>query len=78
MSTVIEAKRLNNTDLGKTVSFLGTQGVLRGVVHGFLTDEGTKPAKKFVTALVDKETHVLGPHDKITITGQMKKPEVKP
>ncbi|UTM47069.1 hypothetical protein [Glutamicibacter mysorens] len=78
MSTVIEARRLNNTDLGKTISFPGTEGTLRGVVHGFITEEGPAPSKKFVTAIVDKETHVLAPHDKITITGRMKKPEVQP
>lgn len=77
MSTVIEARRLNGTDLGKTISFPGTEGTLRGVVHGCITEEGSAPFRKFVTAIVDKETHVLEPSDKITITGRMKKPEVQ-
>lgn len=78
MSTVIEARRLNGTDLCKTVSFPDTEGVLRAVVHGYITDEGIKPSKRYVTVVVDQEAHVLAPHDKITITGHMKKPEVKP
>ncbi|WIV42569.1 hypothetical protein [Glutamicibacter nicotianae] len=77
MSTVIEARRLNGTDLGKTISFPGTEGTLRGVVHGFITEEGPAPSKRYVTAIVGKESHVLEPSDKITITGRMKKPEVQ-
>lgn len=78
MSTVIEARRLNNTDLGKTISFPGTEGTLRGVLHGYLTGEETTDSKKHVTALVGTETHVLEPSDKITITGHMRKPKVQP
>jgi len=78
MSTVIEARRLNGTDIGKKISFPETQGELRAVLHGFITDETTKPSKSYVSVIVGKESHILAPHDKITITGHMKKPEVKP
>lgn len=77
MSTVIEARRLNNTDLGKTISFTDAEGELRGVNHGFISDTGETPTKKFVMVLIGIDRHVLAPHDKITITG-IKKQEAKP
>ena len=78
MSTVIEARRLNGTDLGKTISFPETEGELRAVMHGFITGGGTKHAKRYVSVTINAESHILAPSDKITITGQMKKPEVQP
>lgn len=76
MSTVIEARRLNNTDLGKTISFTDAEGELRGVTHGFFSDPGERPAKRFVMLLIGIDRHVLAPSDKITITG-IKKQEPK-
>jgi len=69
LSTVIEARRLNNTDLGKTISFDGAEGKLRSVSHGYITDPEQKPAKKYVMVTIGQDPHVLAPHDKITITG---------
>ena len=76
MSTVIEARRLNNTDLGKTISFPETEGELRAVMHGFVTGADIKP-RKYVSVIVNAESHILAPSDKITITG-IKKQETKP
>lgn len=77
MSTVIEARRLNNTDLGKTISFTGTVGELRSVTHGYITNLGEKPARKYVMVILGDDCHVIAPHDKITITGIKKQEEAQ-
>lgn len=75
MSTVIEARRLNNTDLGKTISFPETEGVLRFVAHGHLEPEKLDVSSKYVLVIVDGENHVLEPSDKLTITARKAKPD---
>lgn len=77
MSTVIEARRLNNTDLDKTVEFPPTKGTLESITHGSYDIVGGKKMK-YVGVMLDGRHYVLMPSDKITITGQMKKPEVQP
>ncbi|MGP5391516.1 hypothetical protein [Glutamicibacter arilaitensis] len=77
MSTVIEARRLNGTDTGKTVEFPPTKGTLESITHGSYEVVGGKKMK-YVGVMLDGQHHVLMPSDKITITGQMKKPAVQP
>ena len=74
MSNVIEARRLNNTDLDKIIAFVGTKGTLESISHGtYETPTGKK--KKYVGVMLDGQHHILQPSDKITITGKVKKPE---
>ena len=77
MSTVIEARRLNGTDTGKTVEFLRARGTLEAVTHASYDVVGGKKMK-YVGVVVDGRHYVLMPSDKITITGNMKKPEEQP
>ncbi|PRB69501.1 hypothetical protein [Arthrobacter sp. MYb213] len=74
MSTVIEARRLNNTDLGKTISFPETEGVLCGVIHGYFGHKTETFVNRYVCVIVDGENQVLEPSDKVTITGKESKP----
>lgn len=77
MSTAIEARRLNGTDTGKTVEFLRARGTLEAVTHASYDVVGGKKMK-YVGVVVDGRHYVLMPSDKITITGNMKKPEEQP
>lgn len=77
MSTVVEARRLNNTDLNKVIEFTDSKGTLESITHGSYEVVGGKKMK-YVGVMLDGQYHVLMPSDKITITGQMKKPEVQP
>lgn len=69
MPTKIEARRLNGTDLSKTISFSGTVGELRAVTHGRHTDAG-RPGVRYVSVVVNLEVHVLAPGDMVTLTGR--------
>ncbi|HJX78580.1 hypothetical protein [Glutamicibacter sp.] len=74
MSTVIEARRLNNTDLGKTISFPETVGTLCCVIHGYFDPKTKTFDSRYVSVIVDSENHALEPSDKITIIGRTKTP----
>lgn len=77
MSTVIEARRLNGTDLGKVVEFPPTRGTLESVTHASYDGVGGKKMR-YLGVMLDGRQYVLMPSDKITITGRMKKPELQP
>lgn len=81
MSTVIEARRLNGTDIGKTVEFLDLiKGTLASVHHEVCKFEETDfgdPEAKFVEfqvieiQLKDRdEQWTLYPSTKVTIIGR--------
>ncbi|ALQ29089.1 hypothetical protein ATC04_00020 [Arthrobacter sp. YC-RL1] len=77
MSTIIEARRLNGTDIGKTVEFSGITGVLNQVGHTTVVTDETKLCDKYnvyeqkiVTATVGAHSYTLRPSQKITITGK--------
>lgn len=78
MSTIIEARRLNGTDIGKTIEFSNITGVLNQVEHHTLVTDETKLCDKdntytqtqIVTATVGAHSYTLRPSQKITITGQ--------
>lgn len=85
MSTVIEARRLNGTDIGKTVEFLDViKGALASVHHGVITVEEktiAEPESTLVKIPVvdirmegrDAEWR-LYPSTKVTISGKESKP----
>lgn len=78
MSTIIEARRLNGTDIGKTVEFSGITGVLNQVEHHTVVTDETKLCDEYnayeqhqiVTATVGAHSYTLRPSQKITITGK--------
>ncbi|GGJ74486.1 C2 domain-containing protein [Glutamicibacter ardleyensis] len=74
MSTVIEARRLNGTDLKKTVEAQGVKGTLCAVSHAVFRDADNKLVP-FVQINIDGTPHVFRPSDKITITGRKVKPD---
>ncbi|WP_313812384.1 hypothetical protein [Glutamicibacter sp.] len=75
MSTEIEARRLNGTDLGKS---LGRMGDIQSVTHSVETFEqraiGSKKSVVVELKIVEVVTHKgsfgFRPSDKITITGK--------
>lgn len=74
MSVIIEARRLNGTDLGRTI---GDYGVLEQVSHGTMTveveeDNGNLIPTEFKAVKITTSTgqYALTPSTKITITGK--------
>lgn len=74
MSVMIEARRLNGTDLGRTI---GVYGVLEQVSHGTLRveveeDNGNLIPMEFKVVKITTSTgeYALTPSSKITITGK--------
>lgn len=74
MSVMIEARRLNGTDLGRTI---GVYGVLEQVSHGTLQveveeDNGNLIPMEFKVVKITTSTgeYALTPSSKITITGK--------
>ncbi|QEP08756.1 hypothetical protein [Glutamicibacter sp. ZJUTW] len=74
MSVTIEARRLNGTDLGRT---LGNLGVLEQVTHGTMKgeireDNGDLTLTEFKAVQIKTNTgqYALTPSTKITITGK--------
>lgn len=74
MSTIIEARRLNGTDIGKSIDLLG---VIESVTHQVRKFEektfGNKKSVVVTTKIVevgtDRGAFVLQPSAKITISG---------
>lgn len=73
MSTVIEARRLNGTDLKKTVEAQGVKGTLCAVTHAVFRDASNELVP-YVQINIDGTAHVFRPSDKITLTGKKSKP----
>jgi len=67
MSKILEARKLNGTDIGKQVSFPETVGELRAVLHGLITGDDEQQTRRYVSVVVDKESHILSPHDHVTL-----------
>lgn len=74
MSVMIEARRLNGTDLGRTI---GNFGTLESVSHGTMQveveeDNGNLIPMKFKAVKITTSTgeYALTPSTKITITGK--------
>lgn len=74
MSVTIEARRLNGTDLGRTI---GNFGTLESVSHGTLNveleeDNGDAIPMNLKTVIIKTSTgeYALNPSTKITITGK--------
>lgn len=74
MSVTIEARRLNGTDLGRTI---GNFGTLESVSHGTLNveleeDNGDAIPMNLKTVIIKTSTgeYALTPSTKITITGK--------
>ncbi|MGP4995091.1 hypothetical protein [Glutamicibacter ardleyensis] len=85
MSTIIEARRLNGTDIGKTVEFLNLiKGTLASVHHQVCKFEETKLGDSepksvefqvIEIQLKDRdEQWTLYPSTKVTISGKESKP----
>lgn len=78
MSTIIEARRLNGTDIGKTVEFSNITGVLNQVEHTTVVTDETKlcdesyvyEQTQIVNVTVGAHSYTLRPSQKITITGK--------
>ncbi|MGQ3382955.1 hypothetical protein [Glutamicibacter sp. TV12E] len=78
MTTMIEARRLNGTDLGKKV---GAFGVLQAVAHRVVAiqapEEHEQQLQKVVVIEASAGTFMVWPSSKVEITA-VYSPEVKP
>ncbi|TDU27078.1 hypothetical protein [Arthrobacter sp. JUb115] len=78
MTTMIEARRLNGTDFGKSI---GNFGTLQAVEHRLMTVQvaGDHQLKSYKIVRIETSagTFLLWPSSKVAVTGP-ETPEVKP